>query len=74
MSISLHEKRPLTSEDLAAEAALELPDRELMLVTIVITNVLNNLTIDIDVRNVNVAAQICAALLSTGVFRCEIQQ
>ena len=74
MSVALPEKRCLTADDLAAEAAFELPDRELMLVTIVITNVLNNLTIDVDVRNVNVAAQICAALLSTGLFRCEIQQ
>ena len=68
------EKRMLSLDELESQAAIELPDRDLMLVTVVITNLLNNLTIDIDVRNVNVAAQICAALLSTGVFRCEIQQ
>jgi hypothetical protein len=45
-----------------------------MLVTIVITNLLNNLTIDIDVRNVNVAAQVCANLIATGNFDCEVLQ
>ena len=70
----LLEKRALTLDEIDAQAALELPPRDLMLVTIVITNVLNNLTVDIDVRNVNIAAQICAALLSTGRFTCEIQQ
>ena len=74
MSTTL-QKRYLTSEDLAAEAAFELPDRELMLITIVLNNVLNNLTVSIDVRNVNVAAQICATLLATGAFTsCTVTQ
>ena len=58
------EKKTLSLDELESQAAVELPDRDLMLVTIVITNLLNNLTIDIDVRNVNVAAQVCAAVLS----------
>ena len=56
------------------QLAVELPSRDLMLVTIVITNVLNNLSIEIDVRNNEVAAQICAAVLATGVLGCAIQQ
>jgi hypothetical protein len=66
----LVEKKMLSDMDLESQVALELPDREMMLVTIVITNVLNNLTIDIDVRNVQVAAQICANLIATGNFTC----
>lgn len=68
------EKKMLSDADIDSQAALELPDREMLLVTIVITNLLNNLTIDIDVRNVNVAAQICANLLATGNFDCRIAQ
>lgn len=56
----LLEKRPVTSEELEAQAALELPNRDMMLVTVIINNVLNNLSIDVDVRNVNVAVQVCA--------------
>ena len=74
MSVLL-EKKPLTLEELDAQAAMELPPRDLMLVTIVITNVLNNITVDIDVRNVNVALQICAALIASNApVTCEIQQ
>jgi hypothetical protein len=60
----LVEKKMLSDADLESQVALELPDREMMLVTIVITNLLNNLTIEVDVSNVNVAAQICAGLLN----------
>ena len=58
----LLEKKALSLEDIEAQSALELPDREMMLVTVVITNVLNNLTVEVDVRNVNVAVQVCAAV------------
>ena len=58
----LLEKQRLSSEELDAQAALELPSRDMMLVTVVINNVLNNLTVDVDVRNVNVAVQVCAAV------------
>ncbi len=71
----LLEKQALTTEELEAQFAQELPQRDTMLVTVVLTNVLNNLTIDIDVRNVNVAAQICAAVLTTQTnVTCEIRQ
>ena len=66
----LAEKKALSLEELEAQAAFELPDRDMMLVTIVITNVLNNVTVDIDVRNIDIAAQICAALVNTGTFTC----
>jgi len=57
----LLEKRRLTMEDLEAQTALELPERDMMaLVTVVITNVLNNLSVDVDVKNNNVAVQVCA--------------
>ncbi len=59
----LQEKRPLCVADLEAECALELPDREMMgLVTIVIADVLNNNTVNVVVRNNNVAVQVCAAV------------
>jgi hypothetical protein len=76
----LLEKKALSLEEIEAQSALELPDREMMLVTVVITNVLNNLTVDIDVRNNKIALQICAAvdilntILDGDQLTCEIQQ
>ena len=67
-------KQILSQADLDSQMALELPNRDLMLVTVVITNILNNNTVTIDVRNVNVAAQICAALINTGNFECDVRQ
>ena len=74
-------KRTLTLENIEAQTALELPNRNMLLVTIVITNVLNNLSIDVDVRNNNVAVQVCAvvfllnSILAGGnTLMCEIQQ
>jgi hypothetical protein len=55
-------KKLITPDQLNAQAALELPDREMLLVTVVINNVLNNLSIDVDVRNVNVGVQVCAVV------------
>ena len=74
------EKKPLDLEEIEAQAALELPDREMMLVTVVITNVLNNLSVDVDVRNVNVAVQVCAVvnalntILDGDRLTCTIEQ
>jgi len=51
------EKRSLSFEDIEAQTALELPDRELMQITVIITNIANNLSVDVDVRNVNIAVQ-----------------
>ena len=74
-------KKTLTLEALESETALELPNREMFLVTVVITNLLNNLSIDVDVRNINVAVQVCAIVdaLSTQLLlgeelNCTIQQ
>ena len=55
-------KPALSLTDLDAEAGFVLPPRETMLVTVVIANVLNNLSIEVDVRNVNVGVQVCAAV------------
>jgi hypothetical protein len=74
-------KRTLTLDELDAQTGLALPNRDMMLVTVVITNVLNNLSIDVDVRNINVAVQICAVvelinteLLGGNTLDCDIQQ
>jgi hypothetical protein len=77
----LLEKKALSLEEIEAQSALELPDREMMLVTVVITNVLNNLSIDVDVRNNKIAVQVCAIveLLNTildggNELTCTIEQ
>jgi hypothetical protein len=73
-------KKRLSSDDIDAQSAFELPDREVMLVTIVITNVLNNLSVDVDVKNNNIAVQVCAAvqlintIISPTVLTCEVAQ
>ena len=76
----LAEKKRLSVADLEAQAAFELPNREMMLITVVITNVLNNLSVDVDVRNNNIAVQICAAvqalntIIAPTVLTCEVGQ
>ena len=70
----LLQKQALTLEELDAEVALELPDRETMQIVVIITDLIRDVTVTIEVRNVRVAAQICAALLATGRFNCEIVQ
>ena len=70
----LPQKQALSLEELDSEVALELPDRETMQVVVVITNLIRDITVTVDVRNVDVAAQVCAALLATGRFDCQIQQ
>ena len=67
-------KKVLSFAELDSQTAMALPDREMMLVTVVITNLLNNNTVTIDIRNVNVAAQICANLIATGNFTCTTSQ
>jgi hypothetical protein len=62
----LLEKRALSPAELDRQAAFELPDRDMMaLINVIIFDVidggvLNNLTIE--VKNNNVAAQICAVV------------
>lgn len=75
----LAEKKALNLEELESQVALDLPDREMLLVTVIITNVLNNLSIDVDVKNNNVAVQVCAVVtalssLVSAPLSCEIQQ
>ena len=74
-------KNMLTLDQLDAQSVVELPNREMFLVTVVITNLLNNLSVDVDVRNINVAVQVCAVvealtsdLLTTDSLTCTIQQ
>ncbi len=65
----------LSVEDLESQAVMELPDRELMLVTVVINNVLNNNTVTIDIRNIDIALQICAAILTNNTnVTCTVNQ
>lgn len=67
-------KKTLPGDVLDAQTAVELPDRDMMVV-IVIGNLLSGISVDVDVRNVNVAAQICAAILAVdSPVTCEIQQ
>ena len=56
----LLEKKALSLEDIEAQTALELPDREMMQIVVVIgeINVLRG--IEIDVRNNRIAVQVCA--------------
>jgi hypothetical protein len=70
----------LTIEELDSQLAVELPDRE-MLTLVVIKNVsiLNNNRLFINVRNNNVAAQVCALvavldLLTANRVTCTIRQ
>jgi hypothetical protein len=69
-------KKTLNMAELDAQTAVELPDRDLMaLVTIVIGNVNILRDVEITVRNVDVAAQICAAVVAANTqLTCEIQQ
>ena len=57
------EKQRLSVEDIDSQAALELPKRDMLsLITVVITNVLNNLSVNVKVQNINVAVQVCAVV------------
>jgi hypothetical protein len=78
---ALTSKRRLTDDVVNAQSTFELPERRLLaLVTVVITNLLNNLSIDVDVRNNNVAVQVCAVvqalntILVGETLTCEIEQ
>ena len=74
-------KNLMTLDRLDAENALELPNREMLLVTIVITNVLTHFSIPINVTNNKVAVQVCAIveainsdLFAVDTLDCDIQQ
>jgi hypothetical protein len=56
-------KKALTAAAIDSQHALELPNREMLgLITVVIANVLNNLTVDVDVKDNKVGIQVCAAV------------
>ena len=66
------EKKLLSFEDIEAQTALALPEREMMaLVNVIITNVLNGLSVTIPVQNNNVTAQICLAVGSINALLVE---
>jgi hypothetical protein len=56
------EKKVLTFEEIETQSALELPQRMLPLITVVITNVLNGLSVSIPIQNNKVAVQVCATV------------
>lgn len=67
-------KPMLSLEELEAQSVVELPERDLMAL-IVISNVLSGNTVTVDVRNVDVAVQVCANVLNTRPnLTCEVQQ
>jgi hypothetical protein len=75
------EKTIVTTDLLQAEMAVELPRRDMLLVTVVITNLLNNLSIDVDVNNNQIAVQVCAIvsalntiLLGGNRLTCTVQR
>jgi hypothetical protein len=80
--MNLLEKTAVTFDQLDAQNAFELPNREMLLVTVVITNLLQNVSIPITVANNNVAVQVCAIVEAIDVdllgnvntLNCEIQQ
>ena len=74
-------KKMLTAEQLDTQSVVELPNRDMLLVTVVITNLLNNLSVDVDVKNVQVAVQVCAVVealntevLTVDSLTCQVQQ
>ena len=56
------EKKVLTFEEIETQSALELPQRMLPLITVVITNVLNGLSVSIPIQNNKVGVQVCAVV------------
>ncbi len=63
--IMLAEKKMLNLEEIEAQMALELPDREMLaLVTVVITDFLDVGDITIQNININAAVQLCAQVIA----------
>jgi hypothetical protein len=58
----LQTKELLTMEELDAQTALELPDRETALVFVIIKDVLSGNKIRVEVDDVNVGVQVCAVI------------
>ena len=56
-------KQVLTTAAIDTQTAMELPSRDMLaLITVVITNLLNNLSVSIPIKNNNVAVQVCAVV------------
>jgi len=76
----INEKLELSSADIDGQVAFELPEREtLSLVTVVITNLLNHNSVDIQVTSNRVAVQVCAAVSAINTLggislSCQIRQ
>ena len=76
----INEKLELSSADIDGQVAFELPEREtLSLVTVVITNLLNHNSVDIQVTSNKVAVQVCAAVSAINTLggislSCQIRQ
>jgi hypothetical protein len=70
--LMLAEKKPLSLEELEAQAAIELPERELpALIKIVLLNG-DVIPIRVRLRDVNVILNLCAVLVGVGVIqRCQ---
>jgi hypothetical protein len=63
MHVITQEKKLFSVADIDSQAAIELPAREtLALVNVIVTNVLNNLSVSIPVQNNHVGVQVCAAV------------
>lgn len=57
------EKKRLTIDAIESQNAIALPRRNMLaLINVVITNVLNNLSVDVRVQNNKIAVQVCAAV------------
>jgi hypothetical protein len=73
-------KQQLTASAIDTQIALPLPKREMLgLVTVVITDLLNNLSVSVQVQNNQVAVQVCAAVnaintIISETLTCAIQQ
>jgi competence protein ComGC len=81
--MNLLEKKAVSFEELEAQNAFELPNREMLLVTVVITNLLTNVSIPVTVANNNIAVQVCAIVelidaqlfgIEVDTLQCDIQQ
>lgn len=66
------EKRALSVEELEAQAAFELPERELPALIRIILVTGDVIPVRVRLRDVNVFLQLCAVLIAAGVVqRCE---
>jgi hypothetical protein len=56
-------KKMLTMAEIESQTVLQLPERRMLgLITVIIADVANNLSISVDVSNNNVAVQVCAVV------------